>query len=362
MSGTPFEQLANLDRLVHDPARLAILTALSACERADFLFLLRITGLTKGNLSSHLSKLEEAGLVEIEKRFVEKKTQTLARLSDQGARGGRELLEGDGRAPRERRAMAAGERGAGAVDGVGASRQGNVGRRTPFPGRSEIVTPRDRSRVGGSGRALRARNRAIAASYVVTPWSEAPRVRIEPRTFSRQDRKSPPARKLHPSARAGTRPEQGRGVAYAPIENYGVIGNMRTAALVGKHGSIDWFCFPHFDSPSVFAAILDDEKGGRFEIAPVGDGAATKQLYWPDTNVLITRFLSADGVGEIEDFMPVGGGGADDWRDHLIRRVRVVRGAVTFHVRCHPAFDYARAPHETVIDPGQGRRSSTRRA
>jgi DNA-binding transcriptional ArsR family regulator len=81
---TPFEQLANLDRLVHDPARLAILAALSACERADFLFLLRITGLTKGNLSSHLSKLEEAGLVEIEKGFVGKKTQTLARLSDPG--------------------------------------------------------------------------------------------------------------------------------------------------------------------------------------------------------------------------------------------------------------------------------------
>jgi len=84
MSATPFEQLANLDRLVHDPARLAILTALSACERADFLFLQRITGLSKGNLSSHLSKLEEAGLVEIEKRFVAKKTQTLVRLSDSG--------------------------------------------------------------------------------------------------------------------------------------------------------------------------------------------------------------------------------------------------------------------------------------
>src|SRR5436305_13569512 len=81
---TPFEQIANLDRRVHDPARLAILTALCAGERADFLFLLRITGLTKGNLSSHLSKLEEAGLVEIEKRFVEKKTQTLVRLSREG--------------------------------------------------------------------------------------------------------------------------------------------------------------------------------------------------------------------------------------------------------------------------------------
>jgi DNA-binding transcriptional ArsR family regulator len=84
MNETPFEQLANLDRRIHDPARLSILTALSACERADFLFLQRITGLTKGNLSSHLSKLEEAGLVEIEKRFVEKKTQTLVRLSDAG--------------------------------------------------------------------------------------------------------------------------------------------------------------------------------------------------------------------------------------------------------------------------------------
>jgi DNA-binding transcriptional ArsR family regulator len=84
MSDTPFEQIANLDRRIHDPARLAILTALSACERADFLFLQRITGLSKGNLSSHLSKLEEAGLVEIEKRFLEKKTQTLVRLSGAG--------------------------------------------------------------------------------------------------------------------------------------------------------------------------------------------------------------------------------------------------------------------------------------
>ncbi len=84
MSVTPFEQLANLDRRVHDPARLSILTALSACERADFLFLQRITGLTKGNLSSHLSKLEEAGLVETEKRFVNKKTQTLVRLTGEG--------------------------------------------------------------------------------------------------------------------------------------------------------------------------------------------------------------------------------------------------------------------------------------
>src|SRR3954466_10783732 len=90
MAATPFEQIASLDRRIHDPARLAILTALSACERADFLFLLRITGLTKGNLSSHLSKLEEAGRVEIEKRFLEKKAQTLVRLTDPG----RQTIEG----------------------------------------------------------------------------------------------------------------------------------------------------------------------------------------------------------------------------------------------------------------------------
>jgi DNA-binding MarR family transcriptional regulator len=84
MTPTPFEQLAQLDRLVHDPTRLAILTALSVCEKADFLFLQRITGLTKGNLSSHLSKLEAAGLIEIEKRFVDKKTQTLASLTGAG--------------------------------------------------------------------------------------------------------------------------------------------------------------------------------------------------------------------------------------------------------------------------------------
>ena len=118
---------------------------------------------------------------------------------------------------------------------------------------------------------------------------------------------------------------------YQPIENYGIIGNMRTAALVGMDGSIDWLCLPHFDSPSVFAAILDDRKGGRFRIAPAGDHFRRKQFYWPDTNVLITRFLHADGVGEVEDYMPVGGTGAVP--DELIRRVRVVRGRVAVPAR-----------------------------
>src|SRR5216683_2621665 len=95
---------------------------------------------------------------------------------------------------------------------------------------------------------------------------------------------------------------------YQPIEDYAVIGNLHTVALVGKNGSIDWCCIPRFDSPSVFGALLDANKGGFFRIAPVleeGVKCGRKQLYLPETNILITRFLTADGMGEITDFMPV---------------------------------------------------------
>jgi GH15 family glucan-1,4-alpha-glucosidase len=137
-------------------------------------------------------------------------------------------------------------------------------------------------------------------------------------------------------------------MAYQPIEHYGIVGNMRTAALVGIDGSLDWLCLPHFDSPSVFAALLDDRKGGRFRIAPAGDDFRRKQFYWPDTPILITRFLHEDGIGEVEDYMPVGGAGAVP--DELIRRVRVVRGSVSFRLECYPAFDYARATHQSHLD------------
>src|ERR1051325_8848092 len=141
-------------------------------------------------------------------------------------------------------------------------------------------------------------------------------------------------------------------MAYQPIEHYGVIGDMRTAALVSQQGSIDWFCFPRFDSPSVFAALLDDRKGGSYRIAPTDPDARFKQFYWPDTNVLVTRFFAKDGVGEIQDFMPIGGarvsaGGAP--RDLIIRRVKVVRGSVRLDIACEPAFDYARAAPKTHI-------------
>ncbi len=138
-------------------------------------------------------------------------------------------------------------------------------------------------------------------------------------------------------------------MAYQPIENYGIIGDMHTAALVGMDGSIDWFCFPNFDSPSVFAAILDDKKGGRFKITGVDKGITHKQFYWPETNILVTRFLSADGVGEIIDFMPVGELASGHGHHQVVRRVTVVRGSMPFHMECTPAFNYARDKHETSL-------------
>ncbi|MGH8940395.1 MAG: trehalase-like domain-containing protein, partial [Actinomycetes bacterium] len=129
---------------------------------------------------------------------------------------------------------------------------------------------------------------------------------------------------------------------YQPLENYGFIGDLHTVALAGVDGSIDYMCFPHFDSPTVFGALLDAEKGGRFKIAPTAEGSRRKQMYLPDTNVLLTRFLSVDGVAEITDFMPV-----EEMRHThiLIRRVTAVRGPVDLHLECSPRFDYARTGH-----------------
>src|SRR6266567_3294773 len=146
------------------------------------------------------------------------------------------------------------------------------------------------------------------------------------------------------------RPRRGtETMPYQPIENYGIIGNMRTVALVGMNGSIDWYCYPRFDSPSIFGAILDDKKGGRFRISADADGVRHKQFYWPSTNVLVTRFLLKDGIVELEDFMPAGLPSDSPEYHHLYRRVRCVRGAVRISVACRPAFDYGREIHETLI-------------
>ncbi|MCL5005480.1 MAG: glycoside hydrolase family 15 protein [Acidobacteria bacterium] len=138
-------------------------------------------------------------------------------------------------------------------------------------------------------------------------------------------------------------------MGYQPIENYGIIGDMHTIALVGMNGSIDWLCLPRFDSPSVFAAILDENKGGRFQIAPTADGMTLKQLYWPDTNILVSRFLSPVGVAEITDYMPIEEKDTWEGEHQLIRRVRVVRGSMPFRAICKPAFNYARDPHKVRI-------------
>lgn len=140
---------------------------------------------------------------------------------------------------------------------------------------------------------------------------------------------------------------------YLPIENYGIIGNMRTVALVGTDSSIDFFCYPTFDSPSIFCRLLDKDKGGHFSINPKASYTSNKQMYLPNSNILTTRFLSDDGVTEITDYMhlPLSNQNRSTkpllpW---ILRRVSVIRGEVSFRMECYPAFNYAQDAHETEI-------------
>jgi GH15 family glucan-1,4-alpha-glucosidase len=141
-------------------------------------------------------------------------------------------------------------------------------------------------------------------------------------------------------------------MSYLPIENYGVIGDMRSVALVGKNGSIDWCCLPSFDSQSVFAALLDDRKGGFWSIAPSVE-CAVRQMYLPDTNVLMTRFFADQGMAEVIDFMPIGpeaGGETRQESRQIVRIAKSIRGSIPFRMECRPAFDYARQTHELHVD------------
>ena len=133
------------------------------------------------------------------------------------------------------------------------------------------------------------------------------------------------------------------------IENHGIIGDLRTAALVALDGSIDFLCWPRFDSPSVFAGLVGGEAGGGFHLSPKLDGARRRQLYLPDTNMLLTRFLSASGVAELSDFMVLG---ENDPVQRLVRRAKAVRGPAHFVMRCAPRFDYGRAAREATIEDG----------
>ena len=136
-------------------------------------------------------------------------------------------------------------------------------------------------------------------------------------------------------------------MAYKSISDYGLIGDMHSAALVGRDGSIDWCCFPRFDSPSVFAAILDSKKGGRFQIAPT-EPYRVEQSYLPNTNVLSTVFKTPSGEATLLDFMPMTEGTRPGICPHEIHRlVRCNRGQVTLTCHFQPRFDYARA--ETLL-------------
>lgn len=142
---------------------------------------------------------------------------------------------------------------------------------------------------------------------------------------------------------------------YLPIEDYGVIGDLQTVALVGRNGSIDWCAIPDFDSPSVFGALLDVKKGGFFRIAPPDTpGMRRKHMYLPETNILVTRFVSADGVGEVTDFMPIKAQPEQPGLSHHIdRMVHMVHGTMRFEMICRPAFNYGRDAHSVrIVDHG----------
>ena len=136
---------------------------------------------------------------------------------------------------------------------------------------------------------------------------------------------------------------------YPPIENHGLIGDLQTAALVSTDGTIDWMCLPRFDSPSIFASLLDKDHGGTFASALPAMAIVTRQMYLPGTAILITRYMSEAGVGEVIDFMPIAGDVATE-RHRLIRLVHVVSGEMTFEMECAPRFDYGR--EEPTIEVG----------
>src|SRR6266513_1832685 len=137
---------------------------------------------------------------------------------------------------------------------------------------------------------------------------------------------------------------------YEPIQNYGIIGNLNTVALVSLKGSIDFMSFPRFDSPTIFTKLLDAGKGGSFSIQPARDDITHKQLYFPDTTILITRFFSNEGIAELIDFMPLQ---KLDTDCSVIRKIKVIRGTVQFKMKCSPRVNYAKEiPSVKKIDDG----------
>ncbi|AZD62012.1 Glucoamylase (glucan-1,4-alpha-glucosidase), GH15 family [Pseudomonas chlororaphis] len=134
----------------------------------------------------------------------------------------------------------------------------------------------------------------------------------------------------------------------APIDAHGIIGDLRTAALVNDKGSVDFLCWPEFDSPSIFCSLLDTADAGIFQLAPDLPDARREQIYLPDSNVLQTRWLSERAVVEVTDLLPIGD--SEDDLPLLIRRVRVVSGRTTLRLRCAVRHDYARATTRARLD------------
>jgi GH15 family glucan-1,4-alpha-glucosidase len=138
---------------------------------------------------------------------------------------------------------------------------------------------------------------------------------------------------------------------YPLISDHGLIGDLQTTALVTTDGAIDFFCAPRFDSPSIFASLLDARKGGRFQITSTRHDRTTTQIYFPQSACLITRFMTDAGIGELVDFMPVDDPTSVTENHKIVRLVRCLRGEMPFRLECEPRFDFARRSHKLSLTP-----------
>ncbi|MGH3331764.1 MAG: glycoside hydrolase family 15 protein, partial [Nocardioidaceae bacterium] len=136
---------------------------------------------------------------------------------------------------------------------------------------------------------------------------------------------------------------------YPLISDHGLIGDLQTSALVTKDGTIDFFCTPRFDSPSIFASLLDARKGGRFQITSTRQDRTTTQIYFPQSACLITRFMTDAGIAELVDFMPVVNPTSVTDNHKIVRVVRCLRGEMPFRLECEPRFDFARQGHKLSV-------------
>lgn len=134
---------------------------------------------------------------------------------------------------------------------------------------------------------------------------------------------------------------------FTEINDYGLIGNLKTAALISVYGAIDFMCLPDFDSNTVFGALLDQEKGGYFSIKPQIDDLRYRQLYLTDTAILVTRFFSGEGTGDLTDLMVID---EKEGRLKLLRKVTTVRGNITYKLECKPRFNNAAGKHSAKVE------------